>query len=74
MALDKQQSPTNDAAITLVDIEELRKILGAEVDIVGDVQLVAYSTVMCPSSPWDRGGIGRPIPPIRLPGNPGGVF
>jgi hypothetical protein len=59
MALDKQQSPANEAALTLVDIEELRKILGAEADIA------SYF------NPAPIGGVPTE-PPIRVPGRPGG--
>jgi len=48
--------------LTLVDIEELRKILGAEADLGVDSDsdpLVAKATTssyttMCPKHPWDQ--------------------
>jgi hypothetical protein len=48
----------DEAKITLVDIEELRKLLGAEADLADassdDASLMAPSTRMCPSHPWDQ--------------------
>jgi hypothetical protein len=58
---DKQQLDKDDAEkISLVDIEELRKALGAEANIGVDSIAGAApggggSTVMCPSHPWDNG-------------------
>lgn len=57
---DKQQLDKDDAEkISLVDIEELRKALGAEANIgvdsiVGSEPVMARSTTMCPSHPWDQ--------------------
>lgn len=69
---DKQQLDKDGAEkISLVDIEELRKALGAEANIsVDPIRTVSYSTVMCPSHPWDQGGCGGgscPLP-TTLPG------
>jgi hypothetical protein len=61
MALDKQQSPANETALTLVDIEELRKILGAEAD-------ASYF------NPAIIGGVPTGEPPIRVPGSRPGSY
>jgi hypothetical protein len=72
MAIDtkqanKQQLDKDDAEkISLVDIEELRKALGAEanisVDSIVGSEPVMASTVMCPSHPWDQGGLPTTLP------------
>ena len=56
MAFDQTHMPSTEPEITLVDIEELRKMLGAEADIASDSDndpiVVRASTVMCEKYPW----------------------
>jgi len=60
MAFDQTYTPSTAPELTLVDIEELRKILGAAADLDADTDREAsyrtrFSTCMCPSGWVDDG-------------------
>lgn len=44
----------DNTPITLADIEELRAALGGSSGGTQGDEEPSYSTVMCPSHPWDR--------------------
>ena len=60
MANSQTHIPSTEPQLTLVDIEELRKMLGAEADLGMDsdrdpmVPRATSYTTMCAKHPWDQ--------------------
>jgi hypothetical protein len=54
MVSNQTHLSSTEPQLTLVDIEELRKILGAEADLGADTFIARLSTCMCPAHPWDN--------------------
>lgn len=60
MASYQTHIPSTEPQLTLADIEELRKMLGAEADLGTDadgdpiVTRVTSYTTMCGKHPWDQ--------------------
>jgi hypothetical protein len=62
MASDQTHILSTESQLSLVDIEELRKMLGAEANLGASSGTPragsTVSTVMCPTHPWDQGSAG----------------